>query len=398
MIRYSLFARCLCFAAASVLGVLRGAADVSRFDERIAADRSQADSQGLEWVDGLSLPLESKAFADTPDPYGRIAADLLPDCPEGVRYMARQSTGHYFLFATDSSKLAVEWVLEEKWGTDPYIPPQGLYGIDIYDTVDGKWRFVRNGRLSVWSNETNKVCVDMPGKGFRPVRVYLPTRGVVRSIRIGLEKGARLEQVRHPSGIVKPVVHYGTSIVHGGCASRPGLCFTSIAGRLADAPYVNMGFSGCAKLEPHLADVLARIDASLYVVDPVWNCTPEIIRERLEPFLRKLHAAHPGVPLLVCEGGEPSGVRSKTNEALKEVYDRLAAEKSTLSARLNYLPAAGMIQTDGESTHDYCHPNDYGSVHMGKVFARAIRNCLKTRPRGLRKGGAGGKSKKSNAR
>lgn len=363
-------------AVAIALGAARSWGDVSRFDERIAADRSQADTNGLEWVDGLSLPLESKGFANTPQPYGRIAADLLPRCSEGVRAMSDQSTGHYFLFATDAGRLAVEWVLAEKRGRDPYIPPQGMYGVDIYDTVNGKWRFVRNGRLSGLSNPTNAVCVEMPGRGLRPVRVYLPTRGVVRSIRLGLPKGAKLTRWRHPGGIERPVVHYGTSIVHGGCASRPGLCFTSIAGREADVPYVNLGFSGRARLELAMADVLARIDAALYLVDPVWNCTPDMIRERLEPFLRRLHAARPTVPILVCEGIEPSGARLPTNVAMKEVYDRLRAEGSALSGRLRYLSADGLIPTDGEATHDHCHPNDYGSVPMGRAFARAIRACL----------------------
>jgi len=358
--------------------LLSGYGDVSKFDARIAADRSQTDTSGLEWVDGTSLPLESRGFANTPHPYARIAEDLMPQCPKGVREMSNQSTGHYFLFDTDSKRVAVEWILSEKEGRDPFIPPQGMYGVDIYDWIGGKWRFVRNGRLSALDNPTNSVCVSMPGKGLRPVLVYLPTRGIVRSIRIGLDKGAKLERHRHASGIVRPVVHYGTSIVHGGCASRPGLCFTSIVGRTVDAPYVNLGFSGGARLEPIMVDVLARIDASLYLVDPVWNCSAAVIRERLEPFLRRLHKARPDVPILVCEGGEPSGSRHSSNTAMKEVYDRLVAEGSSLSAKLRYLSADGMIQTDGESTHDYCHPNDYGSVQMGKVFAAAVGDILKT--------------------
>ena len=365
-------------AIAICLFQLTGYGDVSLFDERIAiaADRSQVDVEGLEWVDGASLQLESRGFANTPSPYARMPADLLPSCPEGVRAMSAQSTGHYFLFETDSNKLAVEWVLQEKSGRDPFIPPQGMYGIDIYDTVDGAWRFVRNGRLSALDNPTNRVSVTMPGKGLRPVLVYLPTRGIVTSVRIGRHAGAKLAPHRHASGVVRPVVHYGTSIVHGGCASRPGLCFTSIAGRTVDAPYVNLGFPGCARLEPVMADAMARIDASLYLVDPAWNCSPELIRERFEVFIRKLHAARPDTPILICEGIEPAGTRLKVNTAIKEIYDRLMTEDSRLAVRMHYLPATGLIPADGESTHDYVHPNDYGSVHMGKAFARAISEIL----------------------
>ena len=364
-------------AVMAVLGASLAFADAAPVGDRLDVPRSPADANGLEWIDGLSLPMESKGFPQTDRPYGRLPSDLLPLCSKGVRAMSEQSTGHYFLFATDADRLAVEWKLAEKNGRSAYLPTQGLYGIDIYDTVNGTWRFVKDGRLSEPSNPTNSVCAKMLGRGLRPVMVYLPLRGVVNSIRIGLPKGAKLMRWRHASGVGRPVVHYGTSIVHGGCASRPGLCFTSVAGREADVPYVNLGFSGCAHLEPVMADAMARIDASLYLVDTVWNCSPDMIRERLEPFLRRLHAARPDVPILVCEGIEPRGTRMGSNEALKEVYDRLAAEGSTLSARLRYLPAEGLIPADGEATHDNCHPNDYGAVPMGRAFARAIKESLR---------------------
>jgi len=181
----------------------------------------------------------------------------------------------------------------------------------------------------------------------------------------------------HESGIVKPIVHYGTSIVHGGCSSRPGLCFANRAARLVDAPYVNLGFSGGGKLQPEFVEALARVDASLYIVDCVWNCTGEMMDERLEGFLRGLHAKRPDVPVLVCEGVEPDLLRNEVNRRQKAVYDRLKAEGSPLSAKLRYLPAEGLLPPDGEGTHDACHPNDYGAMRMGERFAEAIRSALK---------------------
>ena len=47
---------------------------------------------------------------------------------------------------------------------------------------------------------------------------------------------------------------------------------------------------------------------------------------------------------------------------------------------LHFLPAEGMLQKDGESTHDYCHPNDYGSVQMGAVFSKAVGGILRKEP------------------
>ena len=370
----------------SLGGAFAATADVSAFDPRIAAPRTTVDVEGLDWIDGKDLPLESQGYTNAITRYGRLPADMVDKLPQGLRQMQAHATGHYFLLSTDSPDLVFAWTLAEKEGRDPFIPPQGMYGVDVYRYVEdaaaagvrsltkGGWVFVANGRLGKEAEE--RMRVPLRGQGMKGVLIYLPTRGVVRSCRIGVRKGSKVERWCHKSGVAKPVVHYGTSIVHGGCASRPGLCFTSQAGRLADVPYVNLGFSGGARLELGVADVVARAPASLYVVDPVWNCSVQIIEERCEPFLRRLHELRPETPILLCEGGEPAG-RLPQNDALKRVYGRLAAENSPLAARLSYLPAEGLLPRDGESTHDYCHPNDYGSMSMGMAFARRIREVLK---------------------
>ena len=350
--------------------------DVAKFDARIAADLEQADTNGLQWIDALSIGLESKGFPVTKTPYGRLPPETFDRMPPGIRYMQAQTTGHYLFFDTDSPVVAVEWTLVEKAKPDPFIPPQGKYGIDIYCKVPGgDWRFAHGGRLSPPENPLNRTSAKVPA-GRKSILIYLPTRGMVTKMRVGVKAGSHILKAHHASGVTKPVVHYGTSIVHGGCSSRPGLCFTSVAARRADVPYVNLGFSAAAKLEPEVAETVARAEASLYIVDPSWNCSPKLVRERLAKFVGILHAAYPRTPILVCEGGEPSGSRRDTNDAILEVYTSMKAANDSLSAVLHYLPAKGLIQADGESTHDYCHPNDYGAQQMGRVFAAKIREIL----------------------
>ena len=357
---------------------LAAVADVSKFDSRIAGDGSQAAADGMAWKDAAAFPLESKVCGSTATPYGRIPADMMDKVPDGVRGMAGHSTGHCFLLETDSPKFGVRWKCVQTSAKDPYIPPQGMYGVDIYMREGAGWRFLKNGRLGGGRGGWEETRVDLPGNGMRRILVYLPIRAELLGVELGVEAGRKLAPCGHESGVVKPVVHYGTSLVHGGCASRPGLVFTSQAARSLDVPYVNLGFSGCARLEPVMADVMARADASLYVVDTVWNCSVEQIRERAEPFLRRLHALRPGAPILLCEGPEAGGWRMGTNEALRSVYDKLAKEGS-LDGRLSYLPCAGMLPC-GEDTHDYIHPNDSGSAKMAAVFAAAIAEALALPP------------------
>lgn len=351
-------------------------ADVARFDSRIASDSSQASGDGIIWRDAAGIELESKVCGDTAQRYGRIPVDLYDSAPPGVKAMSGHSTGHYFLLETDSARFGVRWRCAQTRQTDPFIPPQGMYGVDIYERQGTVWRFVKNGRLGPGEDGAwQETRVELNGSSPHVVLVYLPIRANVLDVQFGVQKGAILSSRGHDSGEKRKIVHYGTSIVHGGCVSRPGLVFTSIAARMLDVPYVNLGFSGSARMEPVMADVMARADALLFVVDPVWNSSEEIIRERTEPFVRRLHELRPGVPILLCEGAESREGRMKRNDVFRQEYERLVKDKS-LAAKLHYLPSDGMLPRDGESTHDYCHPNDYGAIQMGRVYAQAIGRIL----------------------
>lgn len=57
--------------------------------------------------------------------------------------------------------------------------------------------------------------------------------------------------------------------------------------------------------------------------------------------------------------------------------DTAMASAGALGGKLHYLSCCGMLPADGEATHDYIHPNDYGSVQMGRVFAKRIAELLK---------------------
>ncbi len=369
--------------ALALAAVWTAAADVSKFDSRIAGDTTMASADGMVWIDAAGFPLASKVCPDTESPYGRIPAALAEKVPPNVRAMGRNSTGHYYLLETDSSKFGVRWECEQKSEKDPYIPEQGLYGVDIYLKGDAGWRFVKNGRLGgVTDPKTGQAAAwdetraDLAGQGMRQVIVYLPIRANIKWVRLGVSEGATLRPAKPASGITRPVVHYGTSLVHGGCASRPGLIFPTIAARRLEVPYVNLGFSGSALLELPLADTMACADASLFVVDPVWNCSVQVIEERAEPFVRRLHELRPDTPILLCEGPQASGCRLDANDAMARVYKKLKADRE-LADKLHYLPCDGMLPDDGEATHDYIHPNDYGSMQMGRVFYEAIAKILK---------------------
>ena len=175
---------------------------------------------------------------------------------------------------------------------------------------------------------------------------------------------------------------YGTSITHGGCASRPGLGFVNIVGRDLDVPVVGLGFSGSGVMEFEMSEHLARIDASCYVLDCLWNMgmteaerPGRSVEANYERFIRNLRAKRPGVPIVMAEQSDVygSGRFAGKNRFVRELHGKLVTEGWK---NLVYLPADGMYADDGEGTVDGTHPNDWGMMHMARVFGGAVRQAL----------------------
>src|SRR5262249_47490815 len=63
------------------------------------------------------------------------------------------------------------------------------------------------------------------------IPLYLPLYSGVKVLGIGLDPDASIDHPK-PFAVAKPVVFYGTSITQGGCASRGGMSYQAILGRL----------------------------------------------------------------------------------------------------------------------------------------------------------------------
>ena len=54
--------------ALALAAVWTAAADVSKFDSRIAGDTTMASADGMVWIDAAGFPLASKVCPDTESP------------------------------------------------------------------------------------------------------------------------------------------------------------------------------------------------------------------------------------------------------------------------------------------------------------------------------------------
>ena len=354
--------------------------EIAKFDPNMAIANAVV-TNGVKWIDGKYLPLEGKAFADVEDYYDRLPATVTTNVNKGVRNMKHHTSGMLFRFKTDSKRLVFKWIPYNPGLSMDHMPATGKSGIDIYryDAKRDRWFYVKTGRIYDAAKGGSLEIAWEPGV---PCIVNLPLYNGIRSFTLGIDPNAKVEALGpRKSGVDKPVVFYGTSITHGGCCSRPGLGFVNWVGRDLDVPVVGLGFSGSGWMEYEMSEHLARIDASCYVLDCLWNMRmdsntrPAGVPENYERFIRNLRAKRPDVPIVMAEQcdvycGEPNA----KDVFIRALYEKLVAEGWT---NLVYLPKKDMYTGDYEGTVDGCHPNDLGMQSMKNAFGKAVRAALK---------------------
>ena len=146
----------------------------------------------------------------------------------------------------------------------------GIKGTDLYiwDEDTRSWQFVNCNRPVRIDNDIrprqdsiqSKVYVDRLDGKMHEYMLYLPLYDGVRWIEIGVDSTAVIKQpVLNSPQVGKKFVFYGTSILQGGCACRPGMVATSIIQRDLDVECVNLGFSGEGKMDSCMARAMATI-------------------------------------------------------------------------------------------------------------------------------------------
>ncbi len=167
----------------------------------------------------------------------------------------------------------------------------------IIDIIFWSWLITKVKKASV--NTTLARGIDVLENGAaRNFSLYLPLYNGVEKLEIGVpEKFSFLPIVARK----QPILFYGTSIMHGACASRPGMSISAILGRRFNRPVTNLGFSGSGKMEIELAELIGELTSSVIAIDCLPNMNAKLVKERAVPFVRKLRELQPDVPIVLVE-------------------------------------------------------------------------------------------------
>jgi hypothetical protein len=334
----------------------------------------------IRYIDAASLLVIGKA-KKTDSVYQRIDSLETREMPDVVRNLAKRSAGIALLFETNSTFLSAKWELAE----EVYLPnmtPVGHSGLDLYCLKEGKWQFVNVAKPARGTEQEGLVVQNMDSS-MKQFLLYLPLYNTVRKLQIGIQQQAVIRVPVQPGvDTRKRVVIYGSSVVQGASASRPGMAYPAIVQRRTGYDIINLGFSGSAKMEPALAAYLATVSADCYVLDCIPNPSAEQIRERAYPFIKYLRAHQPTVPIILMETvfrenghwDQRLGQNvSEQNEAIRKTYERLLHEGYK---DIYYIRAGELVGHDHEATIDGIHLTDVGFMRLATQLLSVLEKVL----------------------
>lgn len=342
----------------------------------LAGNQPQDSTQ---WHNAQRFTTLGQAWSGLDRPYDRLPARAKEKVRPELWILSTNSSGLAIYFSSNTTSISVRWNLRY----DTYLPHMaatGTKGIGLYTWKEGKWQFVNCGRPSGKTNESELISgMDPEWKEFL---LYLPLYDGIDSLFIGIKPGAEIKIPEDNRFTGKPIVFYGTSITQGGCASRPGMAYTSIIGRKLGREVINLGFSGNGRLEPEIAELINEIDAACYVIDCLPNLGSKQVLERTVPFIKLLKDVHPGIPVLLIESAIPEGaflnqeryneVEAK-NKNLFTSFQQLQAEGFK---QIYYVPREKLLGYDHEATVDGVHYTDLGFMRYANRIMQYLEGIL----------------------
>lgn len=345
--------------------------------------QSRAKAQEVEWHDARSFEIEGMGWPKTAGPFDRLPDSAKSKVNPGAWQQSKESAGICVRFVTDAAAVSVRWSLTRGSLAMPHMPATGSSGVDLYArAVNGGWRFVGNGRPSKQDGNLAKLEFPDGGKAGRECLLYLPLYNGTKSLEIGIPPGAHLGTAPpRPEGLRKPIVIYGTSITQGGCASRPGMAWTSILGRLLDRPVINLGFSGSGRMEPPVGEPLAELDPAAYVIDCTWNMgdAQDVFLDRTAQLVRTLRKAHPLTPILFVGQSLTRPEAHPTELTRRQEFVVRSLQKDGVEG-LVMIAGTDLIGDDGEGTVDGVHLNDLGMMRQARCLLPFVSKALSGPP------------------
>ena len=331
-----------------------------------------------EFTEASDLNLIGKIHKDTPNPYHRVDTVKYKGFTVGENRQVRCPAGLAVLFKTNSTSISVK--TEYGWEYNAVnTMPIAYRGYDLYIKDGDQWLWAGSGATKPENGKDNLVIVKDMDKIEKECMLYLPIYSEVYSVKIGTDKGSKIEALespfRHRIGI------FGSSFTHGISTSRPAMSYPMQLMRWTGLQFLSLGCSGNCKMQPYFGEVLCDAEVDALVFDAFSNPNAKMIEERLFPFIEQLQKSHPDIPLIFQQTIYRERRNFNTSVEASENAKQEMAAKLMKEACKKYKNVY-FIQTDAtdelhETSVDGTHPGDYGYTLWAKSIEKPLLKILK---------------------
>ena len=303
------------------------------------------------------------------------------------KLQSRQSAGHSMRFVSNAPEIIVRYKITAS-KTQNIFPATAANGVDLYAIdSDGLWHWAAphigipdSGNYIFSQLRAN----DNFHKLGREYELFFPLHNSIEDLQIGVPQGTLFNVF--PIRPEKPIVVFGSSIVKGEGASRPGLAWTNVLSRQLDRNVVKLVFSGNGILEKDLIEQVNQIDARIYVFDGLLDLASAPLdsihlMQSVIDAIKVIRARHPQTPILCTEhAGYADGYLHPNRQSYADLSNRV------LAAALNQLKGENInglhlltqkeinIQLDEMS--DGSHPNDIGMMRYAAAYEKKLREIF----------------------
>ena len=298
-----------------------------------------------------------------------------------VEGLSEMSAGGVLRFCTDSNALLLQGNYRP-FEFMPHMPLTGQAGFDVTVLENGRERLLSNLKPETQAisskNFDFEFSCELCGT-MNEYRIYLPLYAGLESLEIGLVPNSELKPAP-PHKVSKPILFYGSSITQGGCASRPSNCHCALTARRLDAQQINLGFSGNAKGRTCVAEAIAKLPLSCFVMDYDHNAmTVERLQNTHEAFFQIIRKAQPKLPVVFVS--RPQSIIGEYENTVKRrdvILNTYLRAKNNGDRYVYFVDGMSFFdEIDREAgTVDLLHPNDLGFYLMAKQIVPVVKEAL----------------------
>ncbi len=354
---------------------------LSEIDENFKSEN--INEPDIEWreISEKEIGVYGVFYSEKDKEYLRFPKEFAKSFNDYVYYHANRTSGGRVNFQTNSPYVAIKVVATN---LDVGESVNGSMGVSLYTDNYFSKSIYPDMNLLCNSKRGNEITFDGIYRISNPhvvneihdFALYMPILNGIKKIYIGIKQGSLLSNGKRYK-YEKPIVFYGSSITMGCGTSRAGNDYVSSVCRMIDSDYINLGLAGQAKGQKEMAEYVAKLKASVFVIDYDYNApTVEHLQETHYPFYKVIREHNPTTPIIFMS--QPNTDYCLTTEERKRVILNTYNKAKECDENVYFIDGDTLFQGDlrDNCTNDRCHPNDLGHFRMAKAVYSILDKLL----------------------